>query len=94
MANTKSAKKASKRNEKNRVKNLSRRTAIKTAVKKVLLAIEKGDSAENTQNLLGDVAARLARAKNKNVMHSNTASRKLSRLAKKVAQANQVAVAK
>ena len=91
MANTKSAKKASKRSEKNRVKNLTRRTAIKTAVKKVLVAIEKGESVETTQTLLSDVAARLARAKNKNVMHQNTVSRKLSRLAKKVAHATHAA---
>ncbi|CDK30340.1 30S ribosomal protein S20 [Candidatus Babela massiliensis] len=84
MANIKSAKKRAKQSEKNRIQNLSRKTAIKTAVKKVLVAIDKKTSIEETQALLSDVAAKLARAKGKNLIHRNTASRKLSRLAKRV----------
>lgn len=87
MANTKSAKKAAKQNEKARVRNLSRRTAIKTSIKKVLTALEKGDSVESTEKLLGSVAAQLGRAKSKGIVHRKTAARKLSRLAKKVGQA-------
>ncbi len=83
MANTSSAKKAALQSEKRRKHNLARRTAIKTAVKKVIVALEEGQDA---QVLLADVAAKLARAKSKGVIHANTASRKLSRLAKRVAQ--------
>jgi small subunit ribosomal protein S20 len=85
MANTKSAKKAALQNEKRRVINLARRTAVKSSIKKVLLSVEQGNAAESEQ-LLKEVAAQLARARGKGVMHANTASRKLSRLAKKVAQ--------
>lgn len=85
MANTSSAKKAARQNQKRRLKNLSRKTGIKTAIRKVLDAIEAKDfDAAKTQEFLKDVAAKLGRAKNKHVLHANTASRKLSRLAKKV----------
>jgi len=87
MANIKSAKKRAKQTEKKRVKNLNRRTAIKTAVKKVLEAIEKKEAKETTMQLLKDAEAQMARAKCKRVMHKRSASRKIGRLAKKVAAA-------
>jgi len=87
MANIKSAKKRAKQAEVKRVKNLNRRTSIKTAVKKVLDAIENKESEETTKGLLKDVEAKFARAKCKKVVHKKTASRKVSRLAKKVAAA-------
>jgi len=87
MANTKSAQKAARSNAKARVRNLARRTAIKTAIKKTLLSLEQAGSAQESQALLSVVAAQLGRARGKGVVHANTASRKLSRLAKKVAQA-------
>ena len=87
MANTTSAKKAAKQNEKRRIRNLARRTAIKTALKKTLASIESDSSnGENVDTLFRDVAAKLVRAQSKGVIHKNTASRKLSRLAKKVHQ--------
>ncbi len=86
MANTSSAKKAAKQSEVRQERNTARRTAIKTAIKKVLAALS--NDASQAQDLLKDVAAQLSRAKSKGMIHANTASRKLSRLAKKVAQAN------
>ena len=83
MANTKSAQKQAKQNEKCRVRNLARRTAIKTALKKVHASIEQNKDVVQTEALLRDVAAKLARAKSKHVLHRNTAARKLSRLTKK-----------
>lgn len=83
MANLRSAKKNVQKFEKRRVKNVARKTAIKTAIKKVHGAIEAGT--KDVDILLAEVAAQLGRAKNKKVLHANTASRKLSRLAKKVA---------
>ncbi len=92
MANTSSAKKAARQNQKRRLKNLSRRTSIKSAIRGVLDALEAEKfDAPKTQELLSDVAAKLARAKGKKVIHANTASRKLSRLAKKVEQRIQAA---
>jgi len=87
MANIKSAKKRAKQSEKKRIKNLNRKTAIKTAVKKVLLAIKQGEDKEKTLTLLKDVESQLARAKCKKVVHKRAASRKISRLSKKVAAA-------
>jgi len=84
MANIKSAKKRAKQTEVKRKKNLSRKTAIKTAVKKVLVAIENNEPKEATLDLLRKAEAQLARAKCKKVLHKKTASRKISRLAKRV----------
>jgi len=85
MANIKSAKKRARQNIKKREKNLNRKSSIKTAIKKVLLAIEKGEDKEKTLALLKDVESQLARAKCKKVVKKRAASRKVSRLAKKVA---------
>jgi small subunit ribosomal protein S20 len=87
MANIKSAKKRAKQSEKRRMINLARRSSIKTAVKKVLTALEKGDSKEKTEAFLRSAESQLARAKGKGVIHYNTARRKISRLAKKVSAA-------
>jgi small subunit ribosomal protein S20 len=85
MANTKSAKKQAKKNIFKRSKNLARRTALKTSVKKVMTALES-NSVEQAKQYLREAEAKLARAENKGIMHKNTVQRKISRLAKKVAQ--------
>ncbi len=87
MANIKSAKKRARQNVERRQRNLARGTAIKTAMKKVHAALEAGEKPEATQTLLKDVQVQLMRAKGKGLFHANTASRKLSRLAKKVSAA-------
>ena len=84
MANIKSAKKRAKTNEKRRKKNVTRRSDIKTTVKKVLSAIEQ-KNADNAKKLLTEVESKIARAAGKNLLKKNTASRKIGRLAKKVA---------
>ncbi len=86
MANTKSAKKNALQNKARAQRNLARRTAIKTATKKVILAVEAGSPEQEIQKLLKDVAAKLYRARGKNIMHKNTAARKLSRLSQHVAK--------
>jgi small subunit ribosomal protein S20 len=86
MANTRSAKKNVRKNEMRRIKNSSRSSAIKTAIKKVYLSLENKVDAAEINKLLNDVASKLGRARGKNVMHRNTASRKLSRLAKRVSK--------
>lgn len=90
MANTKSAKKSALQNIARAKRNLARRTAIKTATKKVILAVEAGSSEQDIQALLKDVAAKLYRARGKNIIHANTAARKLSRLSKQVSKATGV----
>ena len=86
MPNIKSAKKRVKQSKKRRLQNLMRKSAIKTATKKMLSALDSNDIS-NAQELLKDINAKLSRAKSKGLMHANTAARTMSRLAKKVANA-------
>lgn len=86
MPNIKSAKKRMKQNENNRQRNLSRKTALKTAVRRVKEAIAK-DDIEGAKTLLKDAEAKIARAAGKKVLHKNAASRRISRLAKRVSNA-------
>lgn len=69
------------------LKNSARKTAIKTAMNKVLAAVEANQDIAATKELLRDAEAKLARAKNKNVLHQNTVARKISLIAKRVAAA-------
>jgi small subunit ribosomal protein S20 len=85
MANIKSAQKRARQSVKKRQRNLARKSAIKTAMKKVFAAIENKSDAVALQNLFNEAQAQLARAKNKGLIHRNNASRKISRLAKRVA---------
>ena len=85
MANTKSAKKATRRIARQTAVNKSRRSRVRNFVRKVEEAISSGD---RTQALAAMSAAEpeLARAAQKGVMHKQTASRKVSRLAKRIAK--------
>lgn len=94
MANTKSAKKCIKQSEKRRLSNVSRKTGMKTAVRKVIDSLSKNDPIQETKKLFHDAEAKISRAKGKGVIHRNTAARKISRLAKKVAQAERSAAVK
>ena len=85
MANIKSAKKRAKQTEKRREVNLARKSAIKSSTKAVLDAIAQNADEATLKKLLADAEARVSRAKSKRQMHRNTASRKIGRLAKKVA---------
>ena len=85
MANKKFAEKRAKQSEVKRKRNNARRSSIKTAVKKVLVSIEDGIQATELTQLFNDAQAKIARAAGKGVLHKNTAARKISRLAKKLA---------
>jgi len=93
MANTSSAQKAQRQSEKRRIANVARKSALKTSIKKLIVSIEQNGDIEQMQGLLSSVAAQLARARSKDVMKPNTASRTLSRLAKKVAARQRAAKA-
>lgn len=86
MANIESAKKRAKTNEIRRKRNVARRSEIKTSTKKVLDALATND-VEGAKTLLREVESKIARAKGKGLVKKNTAQRKVSRLAKKVAKA-------
>ena len=86
MANKKSTKKRTLTNEKSRMRNVARRSELKSASKKVVAAIAANDI-EAAKTLLREAEAKIARAKNKGLLHKKTAQRKISRLAIKVAKA-------
>lgn len=85
MANTKSAKKRIKQNKKRRLCNLSRRSAIKTATKRVLDALDSNDVTA-AKELLVKAESQISRARGKRVIKRNTAARKVSGLAKRIAK--------
>ena len=83
MANTPQAKKRIRRNEKRAEINGNRMGRIRTFVKKVESAIAGGDKAA-ASTALAEAQPELARGVARGVLHKNTASRKLSRLTKRV----------
>ena len=84
MANTPQAKKRIRRNTRRAEINGARISRIRGFVKKVETACEAGDK-DAAQTALKNAQPELARGVARGVMHKNTASRKLSRLSKRVA---------
>lgn len=84
MANHKSSKKRILVTEKKNAVNNSRRSAVKTAAKKVLIAVESGDKAAATV-AVRNAESRIMKSAGK-VMPKKRASRKISRLTKRVAK--------
>lgn len=83
MANHASALKRDKQSKKRRLRNKSYKSTINTMVKKIFSAIDEKD-ADGTKKNYTDAVARLDSAVNKGILHRRTASRKISRLTKKV----------
>ena len=84
MANTPQAKKRIRRNEARATINGNRLSRIRTFVKKVESALDGGDKTAAAEALAA-AQPELARGVARGVLHKNTASRKLSRLSKRVA---------
>jgi small subunit ribosomal protein S20 len=84
MANTPQSKKRIRRNGRRTEINTNRVSRIRTFVKKVEAAIEGGDKAAAAEALKA-AQPELARGVARGVLHKNTASRKFSRLTKRVA---------
>jgi len=85
MANTKSAKKAARQSVRRTAINKSRRTRVRSTVRKVEEAIASGDRAR-ALTAMAEAEPALVRAGQKGVLHRNTASRKVSRLAHRIAK--------
>ena len=83
MANTKSAKKATRKIAARTEVNKARRSRVRTYLKKVEEAIASGD-AEAAKVAFKAAEPELMRAAARGVVHKNTASRKVSRLASRV----------
>ena len=84
MANTPQAKKRIRRNDRRAEINGARVSRIRTFVKQVETALAAGDK-EKAQDAIRRVQPELARGVAKGVLHKNTASRKFSRLTKRIA---------
>jgi small subunit ribosomal protein S20 len=85
MANTKSAKKATRKIKSRTEVNKGRRSRMRTYVRSVEDAIKSGDKAAATAALKAAEPV-LARAAQKGVVHKRTASRKVSRLTRRLAK--------
>ena len=83
MANTNSAKKATRKIARRTEVNKARRSRVRTYLRKVEEAIAAGDKAA-AEAALKAAQPELQRAATKGVLHRNTASRKVSRLANRV----------
>jgi len=84
MANTPQARKRIRRNQSRAAINSARVSRIRTFVKQVESALLEGDK-DRAQAALKVVQPELARGVARGVLHKNTASRKMSRLTKRVA---------
>ena len=83
MANTSSAKKMARKIERRTVVNGARRSRMRTFLRKVEEAIAGGDQAAANQ-ALRTAEPELMRAAQHGIVHKNTASRKVSRLASRI----------
>ncbi len=83
MANTAQSKKRARQSEARYAINKGRRSRIRTFLRKVEEAIASGD-AEVAAAALKAAQPELARGVSKGVLHKNTVSRKISRLASRV----------
>ena len=83
MANTKSAKKMVRKIERRTDRNKARRSRMRTFIRRVEEAITSGDQAAASAALRA-AQPEIMRSAQKGVLHANTASRKISRLAKRV----------
>jgi small subunit ribosomal protein S20 len=83
MANTKSAKKMTRKIAKRTEVNRSRRSRMRTFIRKVEEAIAGGDQTSAAQ-ALRDAQPEIMRASQKGIVHKNTASRRISRLASRI----------
>jgi small subunit ribosomal protein S20 len=85
MANTTSARKATRKIARRTEINKSRRSVLRNSVRKVEEAISSGDRNAATEALKAAEPV-IMRAAQRGVVHKNTASRKVSRLAHSIAK--------
>lgn len=83
MANIPSARKRARQTIKRTERNKMRRSRYRTSVRRVEEAVAAGD-ADAAMSALRIAESELARAASRHVIHSRTASRKVSRLSAKI----------
>ena len=74
--------KRARQTEKRNLRNKSVRSEVKTSIKKFLDAVKAGEKAQ-VETALKFVVKKISVAASKGVLHRNTASRNISRLARK-----------
>jgi small subunit ribosomal protein S20 len=84
LANHKSALKRNRQSQVRRERNRTNRTKVKTVVKKIEAAIGVDASVEKAREALVAAIPVIERAAAKGAFHKKTASRKVSRLTKRV----------
>ena len=85
MANTSSAKKATRKIARRTIVNKSRRTQMRGSVRSVEEAIASGDR-EAALKAMARAEPELMKAAQRNIVHKNQASRKVSRLTHQIAK--------
>lgn len=85
MANTTSAKKATRKIARRTAVNKSRRTQMRGSIRSVEEAIAKGDR-DAAIKAMTRAEPELMRAAQRNIIHKNNASRKVSRLTHQIAK--------
>ena len=85
MANTPGSKKAIRKIEKRTEVNRARRSRVRTYLRRFEEAVRGGD-AEAARGAFVEAQSELMRAVSKGVVHKNTGSRKVSRLAARLAK--------
>ncbi len=83
MATHKSAEKRDRQNKKNRQRNIAAKSALKTKIKSVIAGVESKNK-EQSSNALKSVIPALSKAASSGLIHKKNASRKISRLTRKV----------
>ncbi|WP_136799217.1 MULTISPECIES: 30S ribosomal protein S20 [Desulfosediminicola] len=83
MANHKSAEKRNRQAQVRRLRNKVNKTRMKTQVRKVNEAIVAG-AEEDAKSALQDAVSVIAKTASRGTIHKKTASRKISRLTKRV----------
>jgi small subunit ribosomal protein S20 len=83
LATHKSAEKRDRQNKSRRARNIAAKSALRTKVKTVDTAVEDKKKADAAA-ALKTAAPSLAKAASKGIIHKKNASRKISRLTKKV----------
>ncbi len=83
MATHESALKRNRQNQKRRLSNKIIRSQMKTSVKSLATAIEGKDTSA-AQQTLRETISTIAKTASRGIIHKKTASRKISRLAKRV----------
>ncbi len=83
MPNIKSSIRSVKTDAERRIRNAAVKSTVKTASRKVMDAVKAGN-AEEAKALLVNASKTIDKAASKGVLHKNAASRKKSRLARRI----------